>query len=172
MAWLTIICHARQVIALLDLPRTALRDRTPGGALWSSFAVGPVGHTDDPVVISFTEFRPHHLRDLPDIVKTGLSLKSGWYAMEGAVGMWLWSQPLRGRSGSLSIWRDERSLRRFVALPRHLAVMRRYRDRGRLRSSTWQAQRFVPVTAKLEAHRLLALPADASFGRLDATGRH
>lgn len=31
---------------------------------------------------------------------TGLRLREGWYAMPGAVGMWLWGQPLAGRGGS------------------------------------------------------------------------
>jgi hypothetical protein len=35
--------------------------------------------------------------------------------------------------GSLSIWATEDDLRRFVALPRHVAIMRRYRDRVRVR---------------------------------------
>ncbi|MBN6051565.1 hypothetical protein JYK22_06415, partial [Nonomuraea sp. RK-328] len=50
---------------------------------------------------------------------------------------WLWTEPLRGRCGSVSIWLDERALRGFVGRPDHVATVRRYRGRGRIRSTTW-----------------------------------
>lgn len=53
--------------------------------------------------------------------------------------MWLWTEPLRGRCGSVSIWQDEQARRDFVAWPDHVTVMRRHRGRGRLRSVTWTA---------------------------------
>lgn len=53
--------------------------------------------------------------------------------------MWLWTEPLRGRCGSVAIWQDEQALRNFVAWPDHVTIMRRYRGRGRLRSVTWAA---------------------------------
>ncbi|NUW41883.1 hypothetical protein [Nonomuraea rhodomycinica] len=112
-----------------------LRSRwTPGEA------VGATGT----VLVSVTDFRADRLRDLPGVYRAGLALRRAWPELPGAVGMWLWTEPLRGRCGSVSIWRDETALRRFVAWPDHVAVVRRYRGRGRLRSTTWTALRRDP----------------------------
>jgi hypothetical protein len=93
-------------------------------------------------VVSVTDFRPHRLLDAPRVVSAGLRLRLGWYAMRGSVGLWLWSLPLARRSGSISVWTSESDLRAFVGLPKHVEIMRRYRDRGSLRSETWIAKRF------------------------------
>lgn len=93
-------------------------------------------------MVSVTDFRPDHLRDVPRILATGLRLRLGWYAMPGAAGLWLWSLPLARRSGSVSVWTSEEALRGFVGLQKHVAIMRRYRDRGSLRSTMWLADRF------------------------------
>jgi hypothetical protein len=75
--------------------------------------------SSDDVVISFTEFRAESLLGLPAIFAAGLRLRQGWFAMEGAVGLFLWTQPRAGRGGSVSVWRDAPSLNRFVRLPLH-----------------------------------------------------
>jgi hypothetical protein len=103
---------------------------------------GPARESSGPVVISVTDFRPDHLRDTPRVVAVGLRLRLGWYAMRGAVGLRLWSLPLARRSGSISVWTSEDDLLGFVRLPAHVAIMRRYRSRGTLRSVTWTAERF------------------------------
>jgi hypothetical protein len=103
---------------------------------------GPAAGTDGDVLVSVTDFRPDHLRDAPRMVATGLRLRLGWYAMRGAVGLCLWSLPLARRSGSISVWTSEDDLRGFVGLPAHVEIMRRYRDRGSLRSTTWAAKQF------------------------------
>lgn len=122
---------------------------TSGHALLSRprllpLAAGPARDSSDGVVVSATDFAVHRWRDVPRAVAAGLRLRLGWYAMEGAVGLWLWSLPLERRSGSISVWLEEEHLRRFVALPAHLAIMRRNRARGTLRSTTWHAPRFDP----------------------------
>jgi len=105
-------------------------------------APGPDAAASGPVVVSVTDFTVARWRHVPGIALTGLRLRMGWYAMPGAVGLWLWSLPAQRRSGSISVWTGEDELRRFVALPEHVAVMRRNRDRGALRATTWRAERF------------------------------
>jgi hypothetical protein len=62
--------------------------------------------------------------------------------MPGAIGVVLYLDVLTKTGGSLSIWASEDDLRRFVALPRHTAIMRRYRDRVRVRATTWTTENF------------------------------
>jgi len=56
--------------------------------------------------------------------------------------MWLWMLPVAGRGGSVSVWASDEDLDRFVGLPHHVDIMRRYGDRGTVRSTTWTAERF------------------------------
>lgn len=94
------------------------------------------------MVVSFTEFTAHRLRDLPAIVRDGVSLSRGWWAMPGALGVILYLDVAGKRGGSLSAWEHEDDLRRFVGLPRHVATMRAFRDRVSVRSATWQMEQF------------------------------
>jgi hypothetical protein len=110
---------------------------------WLGWREGPAAarHTG-PVLVSLTDFTAHHTRDLPGVYLAGLRLREGWYAMPGAIGLWLWGQPLQRRGGSLTIWENNDALRRFISLPAHVAIMRRYRDRGTIASHTWELDRF------------------------------
>jgi hypothetical protein len=103
---------------------------------------GPVDPGDAPVVVSVTEFSAHHRRVLPGVAANGLRMRMGWYAMSGAVGMWLWMLPTAGCGGSVSVWASEDDLERFINLPHHVDIMRRYGDRGTVRSTMWTADRF------------------------------
>jgi hypothetical protein len=103
---------------------------------------GPVDPHDANVVVSVTEFAARHRRDLPGIAVKGLRMRMGWYAMPGAVGMWLWAVPAPVRSGSVSVWASEEDLERFITLPHHVDIMKRYGDRGTVRSTTWREERF------------------------------
>jgi hypothetical protein len=105
---------------------------------------GPVNPLDRPVVVSVTEFSADHGRDLPGVLLKGLRMRMGWYAMPGAVGLWLWSLPARAIGGSISVWANEGDLRRFVDLPHHVGIMQRYGSRGTVRSTKWHADRFEP----------------------------
>jgi heme-degrading monooxygenase HmoA len=127
-------------------------------AAWLPWQPGPASERDHEraAVVSVTDFRAHQARDLPRIYLSGLRLREGWYAMPGAIGLWLWSEPLnKGRGGSVSIWESEADLRRFVALPAHVAIMRRYRTLGTLRSTTWQMERFTRSAAREAAERTI-----------------
>ena len=103
---------------------------------------GPVDPRDAPVVVSVTEFAAHHRRELPGVAVKGVRMRMGWYAMAGAVGMWLWMMPAARCGGSISVWETEEDLERFITLPHHVDIMCRYGDRGTVRSTTWAVDRF------------------------------
>lgn len=105
---------------------------------------GPVDSGDCPVVVSVTDFQTHHRRELPAVAARGLRMRMGWYAMPGAIGLWLWSLPATARSGSISVWAGEDDLERFITLPHHVDIMRRYGPRGTVRATTWKADAFQP----------------------------
>ena len=120
------------------------------------WTAGPCTAADEPVLVSVTDFHVARVRDLPAVWAEGLRLRRAWPAMPGAVGMWLWAKPLRRRSGSVSVWRSEEDLRRFVRWPRHVAIMHRYREFGELASCTWPAERFDRAQIWGDARRRLA----------------
>jgi hypothetical protein len=120
--------------------------------------------TGAPVVISFTEFTARDARDLPGIALAGLGLRRGWWALRGAVGVVLWLDVGARRGGSLSVWATEEDLRRFVALPRHVAIMKRYRSRVAVRSTTWTADGFRPGAALAEGRARLGARATPRRG--------
>jgi hypothetical protein len=90
------------------------------------------------LLVSYTEFTWKTPFDVPGIYLAAERLRRECAGLDGAVGVSLHWQPLRGRGGSVSAWTDEAALRRFVSLPFHLEVVRRYRDRGALRATTWE----------------------------------
>ncbi len=85
-----------------------------------------------------------------------LGLRAGWYGLPGAVGLYLWSDLPRRCVGSLSVWTEEQALRRWIRLPRHVQVMRRYRPRGTTRSTQWTCETFDRTAIHAEAKRHLA----------------
>jgi hypothetical protein len=97
---------------------------------------------DEPVFVSVTDFHIDALRWAPAAWRTGLRLRRSWPRLEGAVGIWLWAEPHKLRSGAVSVWRDERDLARFLSTPVHRAIVRDYRPRIRGTSSGWTAPRF------------------------------
>ena len=131
------------------IPRQSLTVTARGRRVWLPWREGPAAGHDGAIVVSLTDFRAWRPRDLPGIYVAGLRLRAGWYAMPGAIGMWLWGQPLEHRGGSLTIWQSREDLRRFVGLPAHVAIMRRYRDRGAIEADTWELDR-IDVAAAIE----------------------
>ena len=121
-------------------------------AIWKR---GPAAASSGPFLISYTEFTPHTLRDLPRIAVAALRLRRACAELEGAVGLTLYWQLFRRRGGSVSVWEDEAALRRFVALPYHVEIMCRYRTRGSLRAIDWHADSFELATAVGKGQRAL-----------------
>src|SRR3954469_12472226 len=72
--------------------------------LFTSCAAGPAADPEGDVVVSVTDLSLARWRDVPMAAALGLRLRLGWYAMPGAVGLWLWSIPAQRRSGSVSGW--------------------------------------------------------------------
>lgn len=108
------------------------------------------------MLVSLTEFKAHAWRDLPRMTWTGLALRAGWYGLPGAVGLHLWVDLPSRSVGSLSVWTDAGQLRRWIALPRHTEVMRRYRARGATRFAEWTSERFERAAVLAEAKCRLA----------------
>jgi len=121
----------------------------------TSWKRGPAAGSAGPVLISYTEFTPHTLRDLPAIYFAAERLRRACTGLAGAVGVTTYWQLLRGRAGSVSAWRDEAALRSFVALPFHVEIMRRYRSRGSLRAISWETDSIDLRAAFAEGQRAL-----------------
>jgi hypothetical protein len=110
---------------------------------------------DGPLVISLTNYHTDRWRHVPGVWMSGLRLRRAWPAMQGAVGLWLWADPLRRRSGAISVWTNEDDLGRFVRWPVHVAIMRKYRERGTLEATSWTSERFEKDDILGEARRRL-----------------
>ncbi|NIH79452.1 hypothetical protein [Amycolatopsis viridis] len=107
--------------------------------LRTSWVAGPA-EAAGPVLVSVTDYTSNRLWDMPGIYRAGRRLARHWPSLDGAVGHWLWAEPLQRRSGSVSVWRSKQALRGFVGLPEHVRIMRTYRDRGSIRSTTWTVE--------------------------------
>lgn len=124
----------------------------------SPWQPGPEATTPGQVLVSLTEFTARrHSQTLP-IALAGLRLRRSWPRTPGAVGMWLWTDPWRKRSGSVSVWTDEQSLYAFVGRPDHVRIVRAHRDRGEMRATAWSVDRFDPEGVWAAAHSLLTGP--------------
>lgn len=116
---------------------------------------GPAAESAGPFLVSYTEFTPRTMRDLPAIYFAAERLRSACTELEGAVGVTTYWQLFRRRGGSVSVWEDETALRRFVSLPFHIEIMRKYRHRGSLRAVDWQSEAFGLRAAFGEGRRAL-----------------
>ena len=110
-------------------------------------------HIDAPVTVSVTEFHAGRHRVMPAVTAQGLRMGMGWYAMPGAVGLRLWSLAGTRRGGSISVWRSDDDLERFINLPHHVDIMRRYGNRGTVRSAKWTMEKFDPAALEEQARR-------------------
>jgi hypothetical protein len=136
-----------------NLPSAALGDSLTDLRVRTNWKRGPAADSDGPFLVSYTEFTPKTLRDVPRIHRTAERLRREIAELDGAIGVTTYWQLFRGRVGSLSVWEDEAALRRFVALPFHLETMRAFRDRGSLRSIEWRAGSFDLGAAFREGQR-------------------
>jgi hypothetical protein len=125
-----------------SLPSAALGDSLSDLRVRTSWRRGPAAESAGPFFVSYTEFTPDTLRDLPRIYRAAQRLRREIAELDGAVGVTVYWQLFRSRGGSLSAWTDEAALRRFVSLPFHVETMRAYRPRGSLRAIDWTADSF------------------------------
>jgi hypothetical protein len=117
------------------------RDDLVTGALWTG---GPQAAGTEPVLVSVTDF---HIPRVPDYVRAGIAvvaMRRLCSQTPGALGLWLWAKPGRLRAGSVSAWRCEADLRAFVGHPDHVEIMRQFRGRGVVTSSSWWTERLEP----------------------------
>lgn len=122
----------------------------------SPWQAGPAAGTEGPALVSVTEFTADRHSHTVPIALAGLRLRRSWPGTPGAVGMWLWTDPWHKRSGSVSLWTDERALYAFVGRPDHLRIVRAYKDRGAIRATAWTADRPDPAAAWTAAHALIS----------------
>ncbi len=157
----------RPVTSFTEEPCVRARRRP----LWLPWVDGPHESPSGPVFVSLTEFNASAWLDLPAMTWTALALRSGWYGLPGAVGMHLWADPLRRCVGSLTVWTEESALRRWVGLPRHVEVMRRYRPRGAARTTSWTCPAFDRAAILAEAKACLS-GDPASPRQMSRSARH
>ncbi|MEU7641472.1 hypothetical protein AB0C11_36420 [Streptomyces sp. NPDC039016] len=112
--------------------------------LRTSWIAGPDSGRPGPALVSVTDLRLSALADLPGVYRAARRLAEDWPALDGAHGMWLWARPTARRCGAVAIWRDRTALAGFLGAPAHVAVMRRYRGRGTVASSTWEVPSAAP----------------------------
>ena len=127
-----------------------------GGDL--TFAVWTDGSPDanpGPVLVSVTDFLIPSARSRLRAWAQGPAMRRLCASMPGSLGFWLWIKPLRRRSGSVSVWRGEDDLRRFIGWPSHVEIMRRFRDAGEVMATTWWVQRFDAAQIWAAAERRL-----------------
>ncbi|MEV5612631.1 hypothetical protein [Streptomyces sp. NPDC052225] len=110
---------------------------------------------DSPVWISVTEFTADGHRRALGVALNGLRLRRRWPVTDGAVGMWLWADPPRRRSGAVSVWSGGRALTGFVRRPDHARIAGEFRPHGTMRSTLWSQPRFDAAAAWETARELL-----------------
>ena len=85
--------------------------------------------------------------------------------MPGAVGVSLYLDLASLAGGSISAWTNREDLGRFISLPRHRQIIRRYRDRVSVRSATWTTDEF--HAGEVYANRLDLLEGRPMAGAKD-----
>nr|WP_063571723.1 hypothetical protein [Luteibacter rhizovicinus] len=130
--------------------------------IWSRWSNGPESPDANDVFVSVTRFRAFRLTDLPRIALAGFALKRHWRELPGAIGTWLWVDIGERSSGSVSVWRAESDMRRFVRWPPHVEIVKRYRATGVMSSTAWVAPRFDPSAVRREAAQWLTGAATPS----------
>ncbi|KKD06743.1 hypothetical protein TN53_17500 [Streptomyces sp. WM6386] len=104
------------------------------------------------MLVSVTDFTALGFGQAAAVALAGVRLRRTWPGTPGSLGMWLWADPVRRRSGAVSVWAGEQELKEFVARPDHLRIVRAHRGRSELRSTTREFAIFEPST--LWAHAL------------------
>jgi hypothetical protein len=109
---------------------------------------GPLDTLRGPVFVSATRFTYKHFWHLPPVFSHGLALRSNWPTIEGAVGMTIAGDLLSKTTFTLSVWRSEDDLRRWISSPQHLALMREFRSKLRGSAAVgWATEDFVLADA-------------------------
>ncbi|MFQ6392818.1 hypothetical protein ACLMAJ_05155 [Nocardia sp. KC 131] len=107
-------------------------------------------------MISMTQYTTSQVTDIPAIWRASERLGDQLAQIDGAVGVLTYIRPARRQVGSLSIWADDRGLAKFMGLPYHVEIMKKYRPRGLpIRSAKWWSDEFGIGAAMMESMRML-----------------
>ncbi len=126
---------------------------------------GQLPQAHGPMVVSATRFTYKSLWDLPGVYWHGLRLRRVWPRFPGSIGVSLSADAGRRSTYTVSLWRSEEDLRKFISHPSHLALMRAYRPRMEsVASATWIVESFDLGEAWRKARQLLGStpPAQAA----------
>lgn len=126
---------------------------------WSRWTPGPESEAQDALFVSVTRFEAFRMRHLPGIAYAGVTMMRRWHEIPGAVGTWLWVDALDRASGSVSVWRTESDMRKFVRWKPHLEIVSRYRLKGRMSSTSWSVPRLERRDIRTDAARWLSAAA-------------
>jgi hypothetical protein len=89
---------------------------------------------------------------MPFVFGHGLALRGRWGRVDGAVGIFSAGNLLARTTYTVTAWRSEGDLRRWMASAHHLRLMRDYRSYLESSSSvSWRTDAFEPKTAWREA---------------------
>jgi hypothetical protein len=113
---------------------------------------GPVAPSGGAIFVSATRFTYRSHRHMPLVLWHGLALRREWGRVEGAIGMFSGASLLERTTYTVTAWRSEKDLRRWMRSPYHLRLMKDYR--GFLESSSavsWTEEAFEPKAAWREA---------------------
>ncbi|MEV6428138.1 hypothetical protein [Nocardia sp. NPDC051463] len=141
--------------------QTWRRHRAPGSSLAdlvlnSKWKSGTAARAGGPFMISMTQYTTTRATDIPAIWRASERLGDQLAMIDGAVGVLTYFRPARRQVGSLSIWADDRGLAKFMGLPYHVEIMRKYRPRGLpIRSAKWWTEEFRIGAAMMEGLQLL-----------------
>ncbi len=131
--------------------------------MWSSWTPGPEYEqclaNPRRLFVSGTHFHAERMADMPAIVFEGWRLKRCWHDLPGAVGTWLWTDALRLRSGSLSVWLTEEDMQCFVRGQLHRRTASRHRRTGTMTSTSWTVYRLDQRAIRAQATDWLAREA-------------
>ena len=95
------------------------------------------------MLVSATRFTYRSIWTMPGVFWNGLALRRAWPSFEGSVGVSISGDLWKRSTYTISAWRSEADLKKFINHPAHLAVMRDYRRRMESSSTaTWTTERF------------------------------
>ncbi len=108
----------------------------------------------------FCEHDPIYFRSIwsmPPVFWHGLKLRRSWPRLEGAVGLSIMSDLRTRTTYTISVWRDEADLNRWVRSVDHASLMRAFRPR-QISSAivSWETDKFELRSAWREALKKLA----------------
>lgn len=135
------------------------------GSFLGMWRTGVAPASPGPVHVSMNDFWVHRIVDVPRVALAGMRFWREWPRIEGAVGLWFAASSRGRRQISVSVWRSQDDLRRFVRSPDHLKVMRDFRGAGALHTNPWTSD-------ALDASLIWEQAEDRLLGRIAGASHH